>query len=43
MLRYFRFERGELAFGADYVPGRSAKTNVRARADGTFTLTHEPG
>lgn len=39
MLRNFRFERGELAFYADYVRGRCVKTEVRVRKDGTFTLT----
>lgn len=39
MLRHFRFERGELAFSADYVRGRCMKTDARVREDGTFTLT----
>lgn len=39
MLRHLRFERGELAFYADYVRGRCMKTDVRVRSDGTFTLT----
>jgi len=39
MVRHFRFERGELAFYADYVRGRCVKTEVRVRADGTFRLT----
>jgi hypothetical protein len=39
ILRHFRFERGELAFDADYVRGRCVKTEVRVRKDGTFALT----
>jgi len=38
MLRYLRFERGELCFHADYVRGRLLKTTVTVRPDGTFRL-----
>jgi hypothetical protein len=39
MLRFFRYEQGELRFYADYVRGRCVKTEVCVRKDGTFTLT----
>ncbi|MCA9630277.1 MAG: hypothetical protein KC766_21550 [Myxococcales bacterium] len=38
LLRYLRFEGGELHFYADYVRGRCMKTTVIVRADGSFRL-----
>lgn len=38
MQRHLRYERGRLAFDADYVRGRMMKTTVTIYADGRFTL-----
>lgn len=38
LVRYLRYERGELHFYADYVRGRMMKTMIIVRPDGTFRL-----
>lgn len=39
LLDCLRFVRGELHFSADYLRGRSVKTDIIVRANGTVTLT----